>query len=114
MLSVSTHLHASRVFVGAASVGDDVEIALVRPCHDEVIDYSSFVIGEEGQCTLVVLEFCNICNHERLHELHPVFAMDFGLTEKEGGEKKMYLNKALVVFFLGAVSLITDSMINPS
>lgn len=99
MLSVSTHLHASRVFVGAASVGDDVEIALVRPCHDEVIDYSSFVIGEEGQCTLVVLEFCNICNHERLHELHPVFAMDFGLTEKEGGGKKDVFKQSIGSFF---------------
>lgn len=31
---------------------------------------------------LIVLEFGNICHHERLHELHPVSAMDFGLNEE--------------------------------
>lgn len=42
----------SRVFVGAASVGDNVEVALVRLCHYEIINNPSFLCGEEGQCTL--------------------------------------------------------------
>lgn len=42
----------SCVFVGAASVGDDVEVALVCLCHNEVIDDPSFLSGEEGQCAL--------------------------------------------------------------
>lgn len=51
-LSVCIHLHVSRVFVCAASVGDNVEVALVCLCHYEVIVNPSFVIGEEGQRTL--------------------------------------------------------------
>ncbi len=58
-LSVHTHthtvcinLHMSRVFVSAASVGDDIEVALVCLCHYEVIHNPSFLIGEEGQRTL--------------------------------------------------------------
>lgn len=47
-----THLHMSRVLVGAAGVGDDVEVALVRPGHNEIIDNPSFLSGEEGQRAL--------------------------------------------------------------
>lgn len=42
----------SRVFVGAAGVGDHVEVTLVGLCHYEVINDSSFLVGEEGQRTL--------------------------------------------------------------
>lgn len=49
---VCIHLHMSRVLVGAAGVGDDVEVALVRLCHYEVINNPSFLGGEEGQRTL--------------------------------------------------------------
>lgn len=31
---------------------------------------------------LVVLNFGNISHHERLHELHPVSPVDFGLSEE--------------------------------
>lgn len=44
----------SRVLVGAASVGDDVEVTLVCLCHYEVINNPSFLGGEEGQCPLMV------------------------------------------------------------
>lgn len=39
----------SRVLVGAAGVGDDIEVALVGLCHYEVINDASFLSGEEGQ-----------------------------------------------------------------
>lgn len=42
----------SRVLVGTAGVGDDVEVTHVCLCNDEVVDDSSFLIGEEGQRAL--------------------------------------------------------------
>lgn len=42
----------SGILGGAASVGDDVEVALVGFSHYEVVNNSSFLIGEEGQGTL--------------------------------------------------------------
>lgn len=42
----------SGVFVCAASIGDDVKVALVRLCHNEIINNPSFLCGEEGQSTL--------------------------------------------------------------
>lgn len=50
--TVWIHLHVIWVLVSAASVGDDVEVALVRLCHNEVVHDTSFLIGEEGQRTL--------------------------------------------------------------
>lgn len=50
--SNSFYLHMSRILVGAARVGDDVEVALVSVCDYEVVNNPSFLIGEEGQGTL--------------------------------------------------------------
>lgn len=50
--ATSVHLHVSRVFVSAAGVGHDVQVALVRLCHDKVVHDPAFLIGEEGQRTL--------------------------------------------------------------
>lgn len=50
--AIWVHLHVSRVLVSAAGVGDDVEVALIRLRHNEVIHDASLLIGEEGQGTL--------------------------------------------------------------
>lgn len=42
----------SWILVGAARVGDDVEVALVSVGDYEVVDNPSFLIREEGQGTL--------------------------------------------------------------
>jgi len=42
----------SRVLVGTARIGHNVEVALVCLCHNEVINNSSFLIGKKGQRTL--------------------------------------------------------------
>lgn len=42
----------SRVLVSTAGVGDYVEVALVRLCHNEVINNPTFLISEEGQRAL--------------------------------------------------------------
>lgn len=46
------HLHVSRVFVSTAGVGHDVQVGLVRLCHNEVVHNPALLIGEEGQRTL--------------------------------------------------------------
>ena len=38
---------------------------------------------------LVVLQFCNICNHHRLHKLDPVFAVHFGLTMEKNSFQEL-------------------------
>lgn len=55
------------------------------------------LIIAESNCSslsshLIVLEFGNICHHERLHELHPVSAIDFGLNEENQKRKAKWLN----------------------
>lgn len=42
----------NRVLVSTASIGDNVEVALVRLCHNEVINNPTFLISEEGQRAL--------------------------------------------------------------
>lgn len=42
----------NRVLVSTAGIGDNVEVALVRLCHNEVINNPTFLISEEGQCAL--------------------------------------------------------------
>lgn len=44
----------SWILVGAARVGDDVEVALVSVGDYEVVDNPSFLIREEGQGTLQI------------------------------------------------------------
>ena len=48
------YLHERRVLVSAASVRHNIEVVLVRLGDDEVVYDPSLLIGEEGQCTLIM------------------------------------------------------------
>lgn len=51
------------------------------PQSEQKVSKSSFKT-KQSLTYLVVLEFCDVCHHQWLHKLHPVFAVDVGLTEK--------------------------------
>jgi len=68
-----------KIFLGTACVGHHVEISQRRLVDDEVIYDSSFVVCEDGQCPMVVLEPSYVGHGQALHELNAVPAGDVGL-----------------------------------
>ena len=48
------YLHERRVLVGAASVRHNIEVGLVCLGDNEVVYDPSVLIGEEGQCSLIM------------------------------------------------------------
>ena len=62
------------VGVGARGVWDDVEVISRGLRHNEIVDDTALVVGEERQSALVLGEWCHVADHQAVHELDLVAA----------------------------------------
>ena len=86
-----TDRHVSEVFVGAAGVGDDVQMTERRAGDDQVVDDAAGVVGEERQKAVVVSQAGHIAHSQTLHELDPVSSADRRLQHVRHVEQRHVL-----------------------